>query len=474
MTNHTRTVRIRFARSLLATGLLLIAVSGLARAASPNVVVLTATGVVDGVMAGYLADGVASAADNGAAAVVVELDTPGGSLDAMKQITTAFLESRVPVIVWVAPSGAWAASAGTFITLAGNLAFMAPGTSIGAASPVTSSGGDITGTEGAKVMSFAISDITAIAQARGRPVDWAVATVRDATSSSATQAVAAHAVDGIADSLDGVLAAADGRVVTVKGGGAITLALAGATTTQASMNPVLGLLHLLSDPNIAFLLFVLGALGVAAEFVHPNLLSGITGAILLILAFVGFGSLPLNIGGLMLVAVAMILFVLETQIVSHGLLTAGGLIAFVLGASALYTRPITDPTEPLVQVATPVIVVAAIAMAGFMGLIAVSAVRVRKMLAPAGSVGTAVADGSEGIVQAPLAPLGTVQLAGEAWSARTADGRELERGARVRLVRFDRLVAIVTPIEPATGTSRLPSSSQPPEAQAAAPTAQRS
>lgn len=472
MTRRTRTVRTRLARSLVATGLLLIAVAGLARAASPNVVVLTATGVVDGVMAGYLSDGVASAADNGAAAVVVELDTPGGSLDAMKQIGTAFLEARVPVIVWVSPAGGRAASAGTFITLAANLSYMAAGTNIGAAAPVDSSGQDLTGTEGLKVRNDAIAKITSIAEARGRPVAWAVSTVADAASYTANAAVTAGAVDGIADSLDAVLAQADGHSVTVMGRGTVTLALAGATTSDMRMNPVLGLLHLLSDPNIAFLLFVLGALGVAAEFVHPNLLSGITGTIALILAFIGFGSLPLNVAGLLLVAVGMVLFVLETQIVSHGLLAAAGLIAFVLGASALYTRPVTDPTAPLVQVATPVIVVAAVTMVAFLGVIAVAAIRVRRMLAPTGSVGTAVAAGSEGVVQAPLAPLGTVQLAGEAWSARTADGRVLDRGAHVRLVGFDRLVAIVAPVEP--GTSRPSMPSQPPEAQAAAPTAQRS
>jgi membrane-bound serine protease (ClpP class) len=406
--------------------------------------------------------------------VVVELDTPGGSFDAMKQISTAFLEARVPVIVWVAPAGGRAASAGTFITLAANLSYMAPGTNIGAASPVDASGQDITGTEGLKVRNDAIAKITSIAETRGRPVAWAVSTVESAASYTANAAVAAGAVDGIADSLDAVLAQANGRSVGVMGHGTVTLALTGATTSDLQMNPILGLLHLLSDPNIAFLLFVLGALGVGAEFVHPNLLSGITGTIALILAFVGFGSLPLNVAGLLLVATGIFLFVLETQIVSHGLLTAAGLVAFVLGASALYTRPIADPTEPLVQVATPVIVVAAITMALFMGLIAVSAVRIRTMLAPAGSVGTAVAAGSEGIVQAPLAPLGTVQLAGEAWSARTADGRVLERGAPVRLVHFDRLVAVVAPIEPAPGTSRPSTPSQPPEAQAAATTAHRS
>jgi membrane-bound serine protease (ClpP class) len=355
------------------------------------------------------------------------------------------------VIVWVAPAGGWAASAGTFITLAGNLAYMAPGTSIGAASPVDASGADITGTEGDKIRSIAISTITSIAETRGRSVDWAVSTVRDATSASAEQAVAAKAVDGIASSLDAVLAAAQGHQVTTRAG-TVTLDLAGATVTDAPMNPVIGFLHLLTDPNIAFVLFVIGLAGLVLELVHPTIVAGIAGGLSLILAFIGFGSLPLNLAGLLLVAFGMFLFAIETQITSHGLLTVGGLVAFVMGASVLYTPPHGDPARPLVTVAVPVIVTAAIGMAGFAAGIAWAALRIRRMASPAGTVGTPVPLGSAGVVQAPLAPLGTVHLAGETWSARTADGTVLARDDRVRLVRFDRLVAIVAP-DPAPAPS---------------------
>lgn len=201
----------RLFATLTLLGLFLVAGATAGRAAGRDVVVLPATGVVDSVLAGYLEDGIAGAARDGAAAVVIRLNTPGGSLDATQRITSALLEAPVPVIVWVSPAGGRAASAGTFITLAANLAFMAPGTNIGAASPVDSSGGDIPGTLGEKVRNDAIANITAIAQARGRNVEWAVATVRDAKSSPAAEAVAVGAVDGIAETLDGVLAAASGR-----------------------------------------------------------------------------------------------------------------------------------------------------------------------------------------------------------------------------------------------------------------------
>ena len=437
----------RYLRASLAVALvgLWLVVAGGARAEGPRVEVLTATGVVDSVFAGYVADGVAQAARDGAAAVVIRLNTPGGSLDSTQKITSALLEATIPTIVWVSPSGGRAASAGTFITLAANLAFMAPGTNIGAASPVDSSGADIPGTLGEKVRNDAIANITAIAEARGRNVDWAVATVRDAKSSPASEAVTAGAVDGIAATLDDVLAAANGRQVTVVGGRTVTLALAGATVVDAGMNPLQGFLHLLSDPNIAFILFTMGALGMVIELVHPNLVTGTLGAIALILAFIGFGSLPLNLAGLLLLGIALVLFVLETQIVSHGLLTVGGIVAFALGASALYTTP-GDPTQPLVQVATPLVVVMTITTAVLMGLVTVAAIRTRRMTAPAETVGEAIPIGVEGIVQAPLTPAGTVHLAGEPWSARAVDGTWLPRDTAVRLVAFDGLVALVAPL----------------------------
>ncbi len=439
--------RLRLARSLVALGVLFVGAAGLARAAGSDVVVLTATGVVDNVMAGYLDDGISTAAEQGAPAVVVRLNTPGGSLDATQRITSAFLEAPIPVIVWISPAGARAASAGTFITLSANLSFMEPGTNIGAASPVDSSGQDITGTLGQKVRNDAIANITSIAEARGRPVDWAVSTVSEAKSYPASAAIEAGAVDGFADSLDGVLAAANGRQVTVRGT-TTTLALAGDGINEVPMNPFQGFLHLLSDPNIAFVLFTVGVYGLIFEVMNPNFVTGIMGALALILAFIGFGSLPLNLAGLLLLVLGVVLFVLETQITSHGLLAVGGLICFALGASALYTQPGLDPTAPLVRVATPLIVVSTVSTAGLMGLITLAAIRTRHMPGPAGTVGMPVTPGAEGVVQAPLAPTGTVFLAGETWSARTGDGLPLPRDTPVRLVGFDGLTAIVEPLGP--------------------------
>jgi membrane-bound serine protease (ClpP class) len=205
-----------------------------------------------------------------------------------------------------------------------------------------------------------------------------------------------------------------------------------------------GLVGFLADPNIAFVLFVAGCTGLVIELVNPSILAGVTGAICLILAFIGFGSLPLNVGGLLLVVAGMILLGLETQITSHGLLGLGGVVAFVLGASVLYS-PTNGDTQSLVHVATPVIAVTAAAMVALVAGIAWAAVRIRRMAPPRDTVGTPLLVGTPGIVQMPLGPVGTVHLGGETWSARTADGRGLDRGAGVVLVAFDGLVAIVAP-----------------------------
>ncbi len=459
MAHVDRTIAHRLARILVVLGVLLIALAGFARGAQPEVVVLTATGVVDNVLAGYLDEGVTQAAAGGAEAVVVKLNTPGGSLDSTQRITSTFLEADVPVIVWVAPSGGRAASAGTFITLAAHLAYMAPGTNIGAASPVSGDGTDIEGTLGDKVLNDAIANITAIAEARGRPVDWAVSTVAEAKSYPASEAVAAGAVDGIAETIEEVLAKADGQEVVVAGTPQV-LELTDAVTTDTAMNPLQAFLHLLSDPNIAFVLFTIGLYGLIFELQNPNFVTGILGALALILAFIGFGSLPLNLAGLLLIGLGVVLFILETQVVSHGLLAIGGIICFALGASALYTQPGGDPTLPLVEVATPLIVVSTVTTGLLMVLITLAAIRTRQMPAPGGTVGVPVALGTTGVVQAPLGPLGTVHLGGETWSARTADERPLARSTPVRLVGFDGLTAIVEPMP----DDMRPSTSTPPSA----------
>ena len=413
-----------------------------ARAVSPGaVVVLPTAGVVDPIMAEYLQGSLNGAADRGAKVVVIKLNTPGGSLDSTQRIVSAILEARVPVIVWVAPSGGYAASAGTFITLSANLAYMAPGTRIGAASPIDSSGQDIPDTLGKKVLNDAIAWVTSIAQVRDRPVDWAVSTVKDARSSSANEAVELKAVDGIASTIDDVVEAANGKTVKVAGQ-EVVLDLVGAPIEEAAINPFQGLLHLLADPNIALILFTIGFYGLLFELQSPNFVTGILGGIAIVLAFIGFGSLPLNLAGLLLIGIGILLFALEPTVTSHGLLTVGGVVCFVLGASALYTQ--TGPFEPDVRVALPLIVVMTITAAAFGLLITATAIKTRRMKGPSWAV-AGVPTGTVGQVRLPIEPVGSVYVAGEEWSARSADEQPIPRGTPVRVVRSDGLTVIVEP-----------------------------
>jgi membrane-bound serine protease (ClpP class) len=439
-------------------GLALLLSTPLRGAASGTVVVLPTTGVVDQVMAQYIRDGITRAEREGAAAVVIRLDTPGGSLDATRDIFQALLEAPLPTMVYVAPAGSRAASAGTFITLAANVAAMAPGTNIGAATPVGGQGEDIEGALGEKVLNDAIASITAIAEARGRPVEWAVSTVEDAASYTVDEALEAGAIDIKADSLERVLAQADGMTVSVQGQ-EVVLETAGAPIRELPMNPFQQFLHLLADPNIAFILFTIGTYGLLYEVISPNFTTGILGALSILLAFIGFGSLPLDIGGLLLIALAIVLFVLELTVTSHGLLTIAGLVTFALGAAALYTEPGT-PTAPNVEVALPVLGAMVALTAGFMAIVlwfAVRTHRVPPMPIGATAGGPTLPLGTAGSVRRPLAPLGSVFAAGEEWTARTADDRPIERGTPVRVVGQEGLTLLVEPADRSAPATLQPS-----------------
>ena len=415
--------------------------------AGGHVIVLPASGVVDQIMAEYLRAGIERAESEDAAAVVIELDTPGGSLESTREIVQSELSAEVPLMVWVGPAGARAASAGTFLTLAAHVASMAPATNIGAATPVSSDGQDIPEDLASKVMNDTIATITSIAEERGRPVDWAVSTVTDALSFTVDEALAAGAIDIKAESIEDLLAQADGMTVNVAGK-AVTLETAGAEVERLGMNPFQSFLHLLSDPNIAFILFTLGFYGIFFELQNPNYVTGILGAFALILAFLGFGSLPLNIAGLLLIGLAVILFVLELTVTSGGLLTIGGLVAFALGASALYTEP-GDPVAPAVSVSTEVIVI----MTALTGAVAVGLLVVirRQRRQPRVTIGVGhigeslVPVGTEGEVRGTLTPTGTVYVAGEEWTARSSGAAVLERGTTVRVSGNDGMVLVVEP-----------------------------
>jgi membrane-bound serine protease (ClpP class) len=423
---------------------LLLAGTSLADDARPRVYVMTTTGIVDHVMAAYLHDGFARAASEGFAAVVVELDTPGGELGATDAIVQSILDAPLPVITWVAPVGARAASAGTFITIAGHVALMAPGTRIGAAAAISGTGEDLPATLAEKVREDSLAMLRAIKELRpARNTDWAYTTVIDAKSYAGAEALAAGGIDGIAGTIDEVLAFANGRSVIVKGQ-PVTLALSDAVTTSLPMNVQQNFLRFLADPNIAFILFTVGFYGLLFELQNPNFVTGIVGAIAIVLAVIGFGGLPVNIGGLVLIGIGIVLFVLEPTVTSHGLLAIGGLVCFALGAAALYTEP-SLPGAPDISVALPVILTMTALTAAFMALVVWTAIRTRHMKTAQGLIGAGLPANTMGEVRRPLTPVGSVYAGGEEWSAKTSDERPLDRGTPVRILRQEGLTLIVEP-----------------------------
>jgi len=438
--------RVRLlSRVLFGFGLALLIAGQTFAQDSKTVYVMPVDGVVDQIMEGYIRDGIAKAEREGAAAVVIQLDTPGGALDATREIVKTLLNAPLPVIVWVGPGGSRAASAGTFITMAAHVATMAQGSNIGAATPIDSSGEDIGEDLRAKILEDTQALLRSISAERDRNLNWALSTVTDARSYTADEAVEQGGVDGTARTVEEAIAFADGRTVKVNGED-VTLDLADATTVDVNMNPLQSLLHLLSDPNIAFILFTLGFYGLLFELQNPNFVTGILGGIAIILAFIGFGSLPLNLAGLLLIGLGIVLFILELTVTSHGLLAIGGIVCFVLGAAALYTEPGT-PTAPDVAVAWPVIAAMTLVTASFMALIILAAVRSRRMGTAEGLIGAGLPSNAVGEVRRPLSPIGSVYAGGEEWTARAVDERTIDRGTPVRVIRTDGLTLVVEPIE---------------------------
>src|SRR5215467_12895877 len=289
-------------------------------------------GSINPAVANYIDDALATASREGAAAVVIELDTPGGLLTSAQHIVESLLNAPLPVIVYVAPSGAGAASAGTFIAEAANIAAMAPGTTIGAAHPVEEGGADIHGALGQKVENFTASFARSIAQRRGRNEDWVEQAVRHSVAITEREALQKHVIDIVAQDLPSLLAQASGRKVEVKGH-EVTLQLADAAVRTGHMTAGQSILNILSDPNIVYLLLMGGLIGLYFEFAHPGVyLPGVAGAICLLLALASFEVLPVNLSGFLLILLGIAMLIAEAFVTSYGVLGLGGVIAFVIGS----------------------------------------------------------------------------------------------------------------------------------------------
>jgi len=395
-----------------------------------HVDVITVNGVIDPFTAQYVGRGLNIAQGDGAQCLILQLDTPGGSDAPMRDIVQKMLNSSVPIVVYVSPGGARAGSAGVFITLAANIAAMAPGTNIGAAHPVALPGTELTEVMEEKATSDAAAYVRAIAEKRGRNAEWAEKAVRESASIIASEAVESQVVDLIAEDLTDLLDKIDGREV-ITAAGPVTLKTRGASVRTIGMNFAENFLHVIVDPNIAYLLLSIGTLALVAEFYHPGaILPGVTGAICLILAFVAFGSLPVNWGGVTLIVLAVILFILDIKVAGF-MLSVGGAIAFVLGSLMLFS-PFAppSPTMPRLTVSWPLIVLMTASITSFF-LFALSAgIRAQRARVTSGIESMI---GATGIAASDLEPWGTVQVGSELWSAMAEEG-PIRKGEQVRVV----------------------------------------
>ncbi len=403
---------------------------------------LTIDGAIDSVSVRFLERGIATAVDEGAQLLIVELDTPGGRLDSTREIVEALLVSEVPVVVFVFPQGAQAASAGTFVTAAAHIAAMAPTTNIGAASPVGPSGEDLPETLSSKITEDTAAFIRTIAEERGRNADALEATVLEAKSYTATEAIQNDIIDVVAADVEELLVLLDGMTVALVGR-QVVLDTKDIDVRRISRTPVERFLGFLANPDVAFILFSIGGLGILLELLNPGMIApGLFGVIALSLSFLAFGSLPVNWVGVGLIILAMALFFAEGQAPGIGVFGVGGAVSFVLGAFLLFGeltfRPVVPPLPgaPSIGVNLWIIGVSAGLITGVILFLAKSLRSAR--IAGAPPYGRSLV-GQMGVATATLDPGGAVRVAGEAWTAVSDSDDEIAEGDRVIVSEVDGL-----------------------------------
>jgi membrane-bound serine protease (ClpP class) len=400
-----------------------------AAAASPRVEQADLNGDINNVMSAYMQNAVSRAESDHADALLVVINTPGGISTSMDEIVTSLLNSKVPVIAYVYPSGARAASAGLFVAQAADVLAMAPGTNIGSAHPIQSTGEDLTGDLGAKVLNDAVTRVRSLASMHGRNADWAEDAVRNSVNIDAEQAVKLHVADLEVNDIPTLLDEVDGRTVP-RTGGSLTIRSAGAIVDDFPMPIWQVFLNALIDPTIAALLIIVAGYGIITEMSNPGLiLPGVIGGLAAVLAIVSLANLPLNIAGALMMLLALVLFVADLKAPTHGFLSVGGVFALVLGMAFLVnTGPVGLGVNPFVAIGL------ALVTAGFFGFF------IRKVWAarrqPAFVGGDSML-GALGEVREDVAPEGLVFVRGALWRASAA--APIPAGSPVRVIGRDGL-----------------------------------
>ena len=393
-------------------------------ASAPHVDHIVIDGSINPAVDDFIRESIAGAKSNGARALIIQLDTPGGLLSSTRTIVKEIFAAPVPVIVYVAPSGAGAGSAGVFITMSAHVAAMAPGTNIGAAHPVGGGGQEVKGVMGEKIENFTASFSETIARQRGRNAEWAIQAVRKSVSITEKEALKLNVIDIVAKDLDDLLKQADGRKVDLDGR-AHTLSLKDVKVIRHEMNLKDRVINIIADPNIAYLLLMAGILGLYMEFSHPGVIfPGVAGAICLILALISLQVLPFNYAGLVLILLGVALLIGEAFVPSFGVLGIGGVISLALGSFLLF-----DTQDSGVGVDRPIIFTAVATLASFVLAISYLVYRSQKSKPTLGLEGML---GKVGDVRAKLNPAGKVFVQGEYWNAEAED--EIDVGEKVEIV----------------------------------------
>ncbi len=403
-------------------------------AAENEVYIIEISGSINPAVADFLKKGINKASGDGVSCIIIKIDTPGGLAESMRKIVMAIFASKVPVVTYVAPSGARAASAGVMITIAADIAAMAPGTNIGAAHPVGAGGKDIGGKMSEKVTNDMVAYVKSIAQKRGRNVKWVEKAVRESVSVTETEALKANVIDIVAKDLDDLIRQINGRKIENKG----VLKLDNPKKTMIEESLRTKVLKIISDPNVAYILMMIGLAGLYFELSHPGaVLPGVVGGISIILAFFAFQTIPVNYAGFLLIILAIVFFIMEMKIASYGLLSIAGITSLLLGSLMLFESNGTD-----MRLSWKVLVPTLMVVSGF--FVAISGLVFKsQLLKPKTGAGGLL--GEIGVVKEPILQEGKVFVHGELWKAISKN--PIEKGAKVRVVKVENLVLEVEPIE---------------------------
>jgi membrane-bound serine protease (ClpP class) len=401
-----------------------------------KVIAITVDGTINPASAGFINRCISKAEKERAQCLVIQLNTPGGLMKSTRVIVAHIMESTVPVVVYVSPGGAQAGSAGVFVTMAAHIAAMAPGTNIGAAHPVSQGTMDATMNE--KITNDAVAFIRTIAEKRNRNAGWAEDAVRKSVSITSSDALQDKVVDLVATHIEDLLQQIDGRTIALSRGSA-TLQTAHARIENTEMSFAEKILDIISDPNIGYILMMLGFYGILFELYNPgSILPGIIGVIGLILAFYSMHTLPVNYAGLALIIFGIILFLLEIKITSYGMLTIGGMVSLFLG-SMMLLKP--DSGFEFIQISRTVIIGTTLISALFFLFVIGLGIRAQRAKPTTGMEGFI---GETGIALDTLAPTGSVRVHGEIWQAESGSG-VIEQGEKVQVISMKNFKLLVAP-----------------------------